>query len=92
MTLIEDRPLIDRIAEMERHVGLGDWDSAAPIYPDFVRYNTGAPAQNADLVAQVERITFRRPTVERFPLATLDPAFSFDPAVSKARLAELTAD
>ena len=38
MTLIEDRPLIDRIAEMERHVGLGDWNSAAPFFTENVHY------------------------------------------------------
>lgn len=77
------------------NVGLtayADWDSAAPIYPDFVRYNTEPPALNGDLIAHVDSITFRRPSVGRFPLATLDPAFSFAPDVSKTRLAELTAD
>lgn len=67
-----------------------DWESAAKIYPDFVRLNTEAPAQNADLVAYVSRIDFRRPTVDRFPVATLDPAVSFMPDVSKQRLVDLT--
>ncbi len=67
-----------------------DWDSAAPIYPDFRRYNTQAPAMNADLVARVERVDFRRPVVDRFPLATLDPRISFLPDVSQRRLADLT--
>jgi hypothetical protein len=69
-----------------------DWDSAASIYPDFVKYNTSAPAMNADLVARFERVDFRRPTVARFPVATLDPRFSFDPKTSQARLADLMAD
>jgi hypothetical protein len=75
------------------NVGLtayADWDSAAPIYPDFRRYNTQAPAQNADLVAYVESIDFRRPTVDRFPVATLDPKVSFMPEVSQRRLEDLT--
>jgi hypothetical protein len=67
-----------------------DWDSAAPIYPDFKKYNTQAPAMKADLVAQIERIDFRRPTVDRFPVATLDPRISFLPEVSKKRLEDLT--
>jgi hypothetical protein len=66
-----------------------DWDSAAPIYPDFKRYNTQAPAMNADLVAYVERIDFRRPTVDRFPVATLDPRISFMPEVSQRRWDDL---
>jgi hypothetical protein len=75
------------------HVGVtayADWDSAAPIYPDFKKYNTQAPAMNGDLVAYVQRIDFRRPTVDRFPVATLDPAVSFMPEVSKKRLEDLT--
>jgi hypothetical protein len=74
------------------NVGLtayADWDSAAPIYPDFRRYNTQAPAMNADLVAYVERIDFRRPTVDRFPVATLDPRISFMPEVSQKRWDDL---
>jgi hypothetical protein len=67
-----------------------DWDSAAPIYPDFKKYNTQPPAMNADLVAYVERIDFRRPLVDRFPVATLDPRISFMPEVSKKRLEDLT--
>lgn len=77
------------------NVGLtayGDWDSVAPIYPDFMRYNTEAPAQNADLIARIERIDFRRPTVDRFPVATLDPSVSFMPEVSKRRYEDLIKD
>jgi hypothetical protein len=66
-----------------------DWDSAAPIYPDFKRYNTQPPAMAADLVARIERIDFRRPTVDRFPIATLDPKVSFAPEVSQKRLDDL---
>lgn len=74
------------------NVGLtayADWGSAAPIYPDFLRYNTEAPAMNADLVARVERIDFRRPTVERFPVASFDVESSFMPEVSQARVDDL---
>lgn len=67
-----------------------DWDSAAPIYPDFRKYNTQAPALNGDLIAYVERIDFRRPVVDRFPVATLDPRISFMPEVSRKRLDDLT--
>jgi hypothetical protein len=66
-----------------------DWDSAAPIYPDFKRYNTQAPAMNGDLIARVERIDFRRPSVDRFPVATLDPRISFMPDVSQRRIEDL---
>jgi hypothetical protein len=74
------------------NVGLtayADWASVADIYPDFVRLNTMEPARNADLIARVTRIDFRRPTVDRFPIATLDPAVSFMPDVSRARLQDL---
>jgi len=77
------------------NVGLtayADWGSAAPVYPDFARYNTAPAAEAADLVARVDSIAFRRPTVDRFPVATLDPAVSFMPEVSEARLADLTRD
>lgn len=77
------------------NVGLtayADWGSAAPVYPDFVRYNEAPAATGADLVARVDRIAFRRPAVGRFPVATLDPAVSFMPQVSEARLADLTRD
>lgn len=69
-----------------------DWGSAEPLYPDFARYNAQAPARNGDLVARVERIDFRRPVVDRFPVATLDPAVSFMPAVAEARWADLVLD
>ena len=74
------------------NVGLtayADWGSAAEIYPDFVTYNTQDPAMNADLRMEVERIDFRRPTVDRFPVATLDPAVSFMPEVSESRADDL---
>ncbi len=76
------------------HVGLtayADYDSVAPIYPDYQRYNEqGAPTQNADLIAYIESIDFRRPSTPRFPIATLDPQISFDPKVSETRIRELT--
>jgi hypothetical protein len=78
------------------NVGLtayADYDSVAPIYPDYKRYNEqGAPTQNADLIAYVESIDFRRPSTPRFPIATLDPSVSFDPKVSETRMKELMAD
>jgi regulation of enolase protein 1 (concanavalin A-like superfamily) len=66
-----------------------DWGSAATIYPDFPRYNTSAPAMNGDLIARFERIDFRRPVVERFPLASFDVATSFDPKTSQSRIDDL---
>jgi hypothetical protein len=74
------------------NVGLtayADWGSAAPIYPDFPRYNTQAPAMNGDLVARIERIDFRRPTVDRFPVASFDVSSSFMPEVSQRRIDDL---
>lgn len=66
-----------------------DWGSAAPIYPDFPRYNTSAPAMNGDLIARIERIDFRRPTVDRFPVASFDVSSSFMPEVSQRRIDDL---
>ncbi len=66
-----------------------DWGSAATIYPDFRRYNTEAPATNGDLVARIERIDFRRPTVDRFPVASFDVSSSFMPEVSQRRIDDL---
>ncbi|MFM7423951.1 MAG: hypothetical protein ACKO7W_02945 [Elainella sp.] len=78
------------------NVGLtayADWDSMAPDYPNYQKYNEqGASSQNADLVAYVESIQFRRPSTPRFPIATLNPSVSFDPQLSQTRMAELTAD
>jgi hypothetical protein len=74
------------------NVGLtayADWGSAAPLYPDFPRYNTEAPAMNGDLIARVELIDFRRPTVDRFPVASFDVSSSFMPEVSQQRIDDL---
>jgi hypothetical protein len=75
------------------NVGLtayADYDSVAPIYPNYQQYNEeGAPTQNADLVAYIESIEFRRPSTPRFPLATLDPRVSCDPQLSEARMRDL---
>ncbi len=62
------------------NVGLtayADYGSVAPIYPDYNRYNTqGAVEEKADLLARIDRIDFRRPTVGRLPVANIDaPAF-----------------
>jgi hypothetical protein len=67
-----------------------DWDSIAQMYPDFRRYNTSPPAMNGDLTVRIESIDFRRPNVDRFPVATLDPKISFMPDVSVKRLEDLT--
>jgi hypothetical protein len=50
-----------------------DWDAAAPIYPDYERLNReGPPTSSADLIAEFESITFRRPTFKLgLPIATL---------------------
>ena len=78
------------------NVGLtayADWDSMAPDYPNYQKYNQqGASTQNADLVAYVEAIDFRRPSTPRFPIATLDPRVSFDPKLSQSRMNDLMAD
>lgn len=78
------------------NVGLtayADWDSLAPDYPNYQQYNEqGASAQNADLVAYVESIEFRRPSTSRFPLATLDPSVSPNPQLSEARMQDLMKD
>jgi hypothetical protein len=78
------------------NVGLtayADWDSLAPDYPNYQKYNEqGASSQNADLVAYVESIEFRRPSTPRFPIATLNPSVSFDPQLSQTRITELTAN
>ena len=78
------------------NVGLtayADWDSVAPDYPNYQQYNEqGASTQNADLVAYVESIDFRRPSTSRFPLATLNPSVSFNPQLSEARMRDLMAD
>ncbi len=68
-----------------------DYASVEPIYPDYQRYNTqGAAAENADLIALVDSITFRRPATGRLPIANIDaPAFI---EVIAARRADLLAD
>ncbi|MEM9043468.1 MAG: hypothetical protein AAGC81_02145 [Pseudomonadota bacterium] len=62
------------------NVGLtayADWGSVAPIYPDMMKVNTeGTPENNADLIARIDRIDFRRPAVGRIAIANIDaPAF-----------------
>jgi len=62
------------------NVGLtayADYDSVAPIYPDFHLYNTeGAPSENADLIAHIDSFDIRRPATGRLPIANIDaPAF-----------------
>ncbi|MEL6279988.1 MAG: hypothetical protein AAFR28_14080, partial [Pseudomonadota bacterium] len=68
-----------------------DWGSVAPIYPDMMKVNTeGAPQNNADLIARVDRIDFRRPAVGRIPVANID-APAFIDAI-EVRRADLLAD
>jgi hypothetical protein len=78
------------------HVGLtayADWDSLEADYPNYQQYNEqGAATQNADLVAYVESIDFRRPVTPRFPIATLDPSVFSDSNLAEARLRDLMAD
>ena len=76
------------------NVGLtayADYDSVAPTYPDYQRYNTeGAPTQNADLIAYVDSFALRRPVTGRLPIANID-APAFLEAIA-ARQADLLAD
>ncbi|MEO1474455.1 MAG: hypothetical protein AAFS03_11075, partial [Pseudomonadota bacterium] len=76
------------------NVGLtayADWGSVAPIYPDMMKVNAeGTPENNADLIARVDRIDFRRPAVGRIPIANID-APAFIEAIS-ARRADLMAE
>lgn len=70
------RPDLPRVL----NVGLtayADWGSVQPIYPDMMSVNTkGTPENNADLIAYVDRIDFRRPAVGRIAIANIDaPAF-----------------
>jgi hypothetical protein len=74
------------------NVGLtaySDWNTETNHYPDFVAHNTRPAPNNADLVARVERIEFRRPTVDRFPVASFDVRSSFMPEVSQRRIDDL---
>ena len=58
------------------NVGLtaySDYDSVAATYPNYQLYNTeGAPTENADLIAHVDSIAFRRPATGRLPIANVD--------------------
>lgn len=77
------------------NVGLtaySDWNTETNHYPDFVRHNTAPAPRQADLVARVERIDFRRPTVDRFPVASFDVRSSFMPEVSQRRIDDLLGD
>ncbi|MEO1292528.1 MAG: hypothetical protein AAFV62_06825, partial [Pseudomonadota bacterium] len=71
------------------NVGLtaySDWETVAPIYPNVMQINiNGAPENNADLIAFVDRISFRRPAVGRIPIANVD-APAFIEAIEKRRL------
>jgi PfpI family intracellular protease len=71
-----------------------DWDSVAPIYPDFRKINQeGAPKQNADLKAEFASVTFRRAQAPRVPIFALDvPKGAFGEDLIKQRTAEMMAD
>lgn len=76
------------------NVGLtayADWGSVAPIYPDMMKVNTeGTPQNNADLIARVDRIEFRRPAVGRIAIANIDAPAFLD--AIEVRRADLLAD
>lgn len=78
------------------NVGLtayADYGSVAPTYPDYRLYNTqGAPTDEADLVAYVDRIDFRRPVTGRFPIANIDAPASFGREQIALRRADLMKD
>jgi hypothetical protein len=84
------RPDLPRVL----NVGLtayADYGSVASTYPNFHVYNTqGAPTQNADMVALVDWITFRRPQTGRFPIANIDAPAHLEAAA--ARRADLMAN
>lgn len=74
------------------HVGLtayADWNTQTNHYPDFVAHNTRPAPANGDLVARVAHVVFRRPTVDRFPVASFDVRSSFMPEVSERRVEDL---
>lgn len=84
------RPDLPRVL----NVGLtayADWGSVQPIYPDMMRVNTqGTPQDNADLIAYVDRIDFRRPAVGRIAIANIDAPAFLD--AIETRRADLLAD
>lgn len=68
-----------------------DYASVRPIYPNFFLYNTdGAPENNADLIARVDHIEFRRPATGRIAIANID-APDIISAITERR-AEVLAD
>lgn len=96
----DDWRVIDQIIRPDLpetlNVGLtayADYGSVAPTYPDYARYNEqGAPTDNADLIAHVDVIRFRRPATGRFPIANIDAPAAFGAEVIAARRADLMAD
>lgn len=87
-----DWTIIDQIIRPDLpqilNVGLtaySDWGSVQPIYPDMMRVNTkGTPENNADLIARVDWIRYRRPIVGRIAIANID-APAFVDAITKRR-------
>jgi hypothetical protein len=70
-----------------------DYGSVAPTYPDFRAYNErGVGKGNADLIAEISWVRFRRPITPRFPIANLDAAATFGRDIIEARRWDLTSD
>jgi hypothetical protein len=71
-----------------------DWDSVAPIYPDYRRINEqGAPTQNADLRAEVASVEFRRALAPRVPIFAMSvPPGAFGETLIQRRTTEILAD
>ncbi|MEL6101669.1 MAG: hypothetical protein AAFR68_10180 [Pseudomonadota bacterium] len=68
-----------------------DWPTLLAGYPDFNAYNTqGAPENNADMIARIDYIDLRRPSVGRLPIFNID-APDLNEAITTRR-AELFAD
>lgn len=75
------------------NVGLtayADYGSVAPTYPNFQLYNTqGGGSGNADLIAHVDWIRFRRPATVRFPIANIDTPAAAGRELIEARRRDL---
>ena len=68
-----------------------DWPTLIGGYPNFNAYNTqGAPENNADMIARIDYIDLRRPSVGRLPIFNID-APDLNEAVT-IRRTELFAD
>lgn len=79
------------------HIGVtayADWDSVAPLYPDFVAINTRGPDQdNADLRAEFDWIHIRPATAPRVPIFAMEvPDGAFAEDLIRQRTAEILSD